>query len=74
MQGNLDSFKKKLELLRELAGESLLPFSQDVLEDYLREYEKAGFPMVSHSPAFRDAYHPAYRIVRESELNAAGAV
>ena len=33
------------------------------LEDYLTEYQKAGYPMVSHSEQYRKAYRPAYRIV-----------
>ena len=74
IRGNPDTFREKLELLRELTGEGLLPFSRDALEDYLREYEKAGFPMVSHSSTYRDAYCPAYRVVKESKLHETGAV
>ena len=33
------------------------------LEEYLESYKKAGYPMVSHSQRYRDAYKPAYRIV-----------
>ena len=68
IQGNLDSFRKKLNLLRAMARENMLPFSASALEAYLAEYEKAGFPMVSHSGTYREAYHPAYRVVMESEI------
>ena len=74
IRGNPDSFRNKLELLRELAAQELLPFSAASLEDYLQEYEKAGFPMVSHSSTYRDVYHPAYRIVKETQLHETGAV
>lgn len=69
IQGNLDSFREKLELLQIMARENLLPFSASTLDAYLTEYEKAGFPMVSHSGTYRNAYHPAYRVVKASELN-----
>ena len=34
--------------------------------DFLREYEKQGYPPISHSTPYRQAYHPAYRVVRQS--------
>ena len=67
-QGSPDSFRKKLEILRQLAKEGSLPFSFDALEQYLDQYEKAGFPMVSHSPQYRAAYAPAYRVIRKEFL------
>ena len=36
------------------------------LENYLEAYKEAGYPMVSHSEQYRQAYKPAYRIVLES--------
>lgn len=33
---------------------------------YLRNYSASGYPAVHHSDAYRDAYQPAYRIVRHS--------
>ena len=62
-QGSMDSFLKKLGLLRELAREGRMPFSLESLETYLETYQQAGYPMVSHSDAYRNAYHPAYRII-----------
>ena len=62
-QGSMDSFLKKLEILRELAREGRMPFSLESLETYLETYQQAGYPMVSHSDAYRNAYHPAYRII-----------
>lgn len=67
-QGSPDSFRKKLDTLRQLAKEGSLPFSFDALEQYLDQYEKAGFPMVSHSPQYRAAYAPAYRVIRKEFL------
>ena len=68
-RGSLDSFLKKLEILQQLTTEGRMPFSADALEAYLESYRLAGFPMVSHSEAYRRAYRPAYRIVSESCLS-----
>lgn len=62
-QGNLDCFKEKLEVLRRLTAEGCFGFDEQELQAYLVAYEQAGFPPVSHSEAYRAAYHPAYRIV-----------
>ncbi len=67
-QGTLDSFLQKLELLRQMAKNGELPFSAEALEHYLEDYAKAGYPMVSHSDAYRAAYAPAYRVLRQEFL------
>ena len=67
--GALPSFLGKLALLRLMARDDLLPFSSDALESYLADYEKAGYPMVSHSEAYRSAYSPAYRVIRREDLS-----
>jgi len=64
-RGSLDSFRQKLAMLQALAAEEEIPFSRDALEAYLIEYEKVGFPPVSHSDTYRNAYHPAYRVVEK---------
>ena len=67
-KGSFDSFLRKLELLRQMTREGLLPFSSESLELYLKSYAAAGYPMVSHSEIYRTAYTPAYRIIREEFL------
>lgn len=62
-QGSMESFLEKLAVLRNLTGEGVFRFSVSELDDYLADYEKQGYPAVSHSDAYRNAYHPAYRIV-----------
>lgn len=66
VQGAHGSLLKKLALLRRAAEERLFGFDADALETYLRAYAAAGFPMVSHSDAYRAAYAPAYRVVLRS--------
>lgn len=66
--GNLASFLRKLELLKRLTQEGIFSFPESALTAYLEEYEKAGYPMVSHSERYRLAYHPTYRILRQEYL------
>ena len=62
-KGTLDSFLNKLEVLRTLTAEGVIAFDLDALNSYLSEYEAAGYPAVSHSEQYRQAYKPAYRIL-----------
>lgn len=68
IRGSMASFREKLSLLQALTAEGAMPFSQDALDAYLIDYEAAGFPPVSHSAVYRDAYHPAYRIAAKAEI------
>lgn len=61
--GNLPRFLQKLEILRQLTADGCFGFDRGELEAYLMEYQQAGYPPVSHSQQYRNAYHPAYRIV-----------
>ena len=67
-RGDLAVFRNKLGILRELTQAGILPFSSEELDAYLTEYEKAGYPPVSHSEEYRKTYHPAYRILRKELL------
>ena len=62
-KGTMDRFLNKLEVLRKLANEGVFNFDTNALNAYLSEYEAAGYPAVSHSPEYRQAYKPAYRII-----------
>ena len=64
-KGTMDRFLNKLEVLRKLANEGVFNFDTNALNAYLSEYEAAGYPAVSHSPEYRQAYKPAYRIIRK---------
>lgn len=65
-QGNRERFFAKLALLRAMTFQGCLPFSLAALDAYLKDYQKSDFPAVSHSETYRNAYHPAYRIVLEN--------
>ncbi len=68
-KGSVDSFREKLSILRESTEEGLFSFTPEALSEYLAEYERAGFPAVSHSNIYRESYKPAYRIVLEKYLH-----
>ena len=63
-KGTLDSFLNKLEVLQILTSEGVFAFDLDALNAYLSEYKAAGYLAVSHSPEYRQAYKPAYRIIQ----------
>ena len=65
-KGTMDRFLNKLEVLRKLANEGVFNIDTNALNAYLSEYEAAGYPAVSHSPEYRQAYKPAYRIIRKA--------
>ena len=64
-KGTLAGFLNKLALLKRLTAEGLFAFDSQALGDYLADYAKAGYPAVSHSAVYRQAYKPAYRIVKK---------
>ena len=62
-RGNRARFLNKLKILQQLADENVFGFSSQELQDYLSRYTADGMPAVSHSAQYREAYHPAYRII-----------
>ena len=65
-EGRRKTFLGKLDELRRLTGEGVFGFTPQELEDYLESYISAGCCPLSHSPSYRAAYRPAYRVVRRS--------
>ena len=62
-------FIQKLDILKQLTQEGIFSFTPAQLEAYLADYAKAGYPAVSHSQAYRNAYCPAYRIILKDYLS-----
>lgn len=62
-----EALDRPLAILRALTAAGAAPFSTEALETYLRDYDAAGRPMVSHTEAYRAAYAPAYRVM-EADL------
>ena len=59
----LPGFEHDLSLLRAAALAGRTRFSAAALDGYLAEYRAAGYPPASHSPRYRTAYRPAYRVI-----------
>ena len=62
--GSLQRFKEKLEVLLLLTQNGAFAFDTVQLQAYLEAYAASGYPVVSHSQAYRTSYQPAYRVVK----------
>lgn len=60
--------EEKLMVLLSLCKEGLLPFSEEEAELSVRRWRADGYPPVRHSDCFRDAYAPAYRVIKKDYL------
>lgn len=60
---NRQALAKSLDLVK------ALPFSQEEVNEYLRQYRAQDCPMVSHSPRFHQEYSPSYRVVFSRYVN-----
>ena len=60
---NAERFENALLQINSAAKSGEAPFSVSELESYLAPYRAQGCPPVSHSETYRQAYHPAYRVV-----------
>ena len=56
-------FEEALRLIQALAQRGEAPFSAQDFQAYLADYRAQGCPVVSHTPAYREAFRPAYRVV-----------
>ncbi len=65
-QGRRKTFLSKLDALRTLTEQRVFDFTLQELEAYLERYISEGCCPLSHSPTYRAAYRPAYRVVRRS--------
>ena len=65
-KGTLPEFLEKLDVRLHVTLQGVFAFQAAELEKYLSEYKKKGYPAVSHSEEYREAYLPAYRVVKES--------
>lgn len=57
-------FEESIETLLTLIHEKELPFSYQEACLFIELYRKKGMPAIHHSNCYKDAYHPAYRLLR----------
>ena len=60
--GDAVRFAEKLRVLEACCAEGLFAFDSAELTEYLVNYRAEDCPPVSHSPRYRAAYAPAYRV------------
>src|SRR5258706_7711447 len=58
-----DKLAKFCGCLGDLAAAGGIPFVREEVVAYFDKIAQDRYPVVHHSAAFRDAYHPAYRVV-----------
>lgn len=56
-------FELYWEKFLNLVDEGKMPFSAAEVQEFWREMSALNFPVSHHSPAFKSAYFPAYRVV-----------
>ena len=64
-KGMMSRFLSKLSILMDLVSKGVFVFESTELAAYLAEYKNQGCPVVSHSEVYRNAYHPAYRVIKK---------
>ena len=67
--GSIQSFEEKLKVFKQCCKDKALPYQLGEVEAYLNDYQRQGYPPVSHSKNYRALYSPAYRIVKVEYLN-----
>ena len=66
IKGTRKRFAEKLGILRACLQDRIIPYDPADLDAMIKAYDWDRCPPVSHSPACRQLYHPAYRIVRSA--------
>lgn len=63
--GDVTAFEEKCAVLLRMCGQGEFPWKKEEAEAYLADCRAKGYPPVSHSEIYRQAYEPAYRVVQE---------
>ena len=60
---SLQELKRKIQIAKNLVHEGLIPVSIEDFDTAEEKWANEGYPAIHHSEKFRDAYHPAYRVI-----------
>ena len=60
---------EKIAVARELIASGEIPLSLSEFDELHAKWQAAGYPAVHHSDTFREAYHPAYRVIANEHLH-----
>jgi len=68
LEGVAEDFLRGWRAFNELAESGIIAVDKGELERLNRELDEEGIRPRHHSEAYRDAYYPAYRVVRRDKL------
>lgn len=63
--GDEEGFQRELDQLAPLCEKGLLPYASQEVTRWIADYRAKGCPAIHHSGAYREAYHPAYRVLTQ---------
>lgn len=69
VHGSIPDFERKLDGLVKLCEDGTLPFETLKVKKYIKSLRDDGYPLISHSGEYREAYSPAYRVVKNEYRN-----
>ena len=64
VQGSPCRFEQKLKSLVQCCADAALSFDVQETKAYISTLKEKGYPAVGHSEAYRQAYAPAYRVIK----------
>lgn len=64
-KGKLSSFEEKLGIFLNACKTGVLPFPATEVSKFIKDWKEKGYPVISHSSVYREAYSPAYRVIEE---------
>lgn len=67
-KGSIDGLVRKINLFLQACHNHELSFSEMEAITFFEDWKAKDYPAISHSETYRQAYHPAYRVVEESYL------
>ena len=59
---------EKIAVARELILDGTIALSLSDFDELHERWREAGYPAIHHSESFREAYHPAYRVIANEYL------
>jgi hypothetical protein len=68
IEGNPSEFLASWDTFSELVWNGQLDFEHDEVDDIGKSLDRAKPQAMHHTPQYRDAYYPAYRVVRRREI------
>ena len=68
----IEKLEKCLADLISACENGFIPFEADAVKSETEKWRAEGFPPVHHSDKFRNAHHPAYRVIKKELLKQSG--